>query len=270
MKTNSYAWLDGRILEMDAARVSITDRGFTLADGVFETIMAVDGRPLWLSEHLLRLRESANCLQIPLRWDESEIERVIQDLLEKSAGKRNVLRITLTRGPTNERGLYSIAQQSTPTTLITVSSWKAPVEQQVIVSTCTRRNEHSPLARIKSLNYGDNLLAKQEALRRGATDALMINGAGNISCATVGNVFLLIEGEWRTPSLACGILPGLARKRLIELLSADEAALPVECVSHASAGIISNSLGCSLIGSIDGRVLAVPPRWEDVESIYVD
>ena len=77
----------------------------------------------------------------------------------------------------------------------------------------------------KSLGYGDAILARREAVANRADDAVLLNCQGNLACSTVGNVFLRIHGEWLTPDLDSGILPGLARARLIPILSAKPAPL---------------------------------------------
>ncbi len=137
--------------------------------------------------------------------------------------------------------------------------------QNTVICRSTRRNEHSPLSGIKSLNYGDNILARREAVQKGASDALMLNTKGHVACATVGNVFFRLNGAWTTPMLSDGILPGIARAKIIPQLEASERTLTEQDIAGADAAFISNSLGCTAIASIEGRVLqqsALP------ESIY--
>ncbi len=131
----------------------------------------------------------------------------------------------------------------------------------------TRRNEYSPLSGIKSLNYGDNILARREAVHKGATDALMLNTQGHVACATVVNVFFRIEGRWITPKLSDGILPGLARAKVIPGIGAIETTLTERDIAQADAAFISNSLGCTVIAGIEGRALQGVATLPDL-SIY--
>jgi branched-chain amino acid aminotransferase len=262
------AWLNGSIVESGQAYISLSDRGFTLADGVFETIRTARARPLWFADHLARLKNSAATLGIPLEHDDRKVEAAIVQLLETSEQADSAVRITLTRGPSSKRGLWPPGEPVHPTLLITVAPLAAFPAQDMVVCRSSRRNEHSPLSRIKSLNYGDNLLARREAFDRGATDALMLNTSGDLACATVGNVFLRIERRWVTPRLADGALAGLARARLIKTINATELAVSSTSIGKADAGFVSNSLGCAVIDRIEGQPLQDITRDVDLTSIY--
>lgn len=248
-------WCNGAFLDESDAKLSITDRGFTLADGIFETLLAIGQAPLWLPDHLRRLRTSADFLGLHVVYDDDAIAAALAELLRANGFTKSAVRITLTRGPTAKRGLWVSDNPDHPTLLMACASAATPAPQRVVICRTTRRNEQSPLSQIKSLNYGDNILARREAIAKGAGDALMLNTQEHIACATVGNVFFLVDGKWLTPKLSDGILPGLARARLIGALNAREGSLPEAVVSKAEAAFISNSLGCTAITEIDGRVL---------------
>ena len=124
-----------------------------------------------------------------------------------------------------------------------------------VLATGTRRNEHSPLARVKSLNFLDNVLARREAAARGADEALLLNTRGRLAEATIGNLFLLLDGELATPPIADGALPGIMRGLLMERCSAVERSLEPEDLSVAEAGFISNALGLRPLATVDGRVI---------------
>ena len=197
----SQVWLNGRLLPEAEAGLSIFDRGFTLGDGIFETLRVCEGRPLWLDDHLARFQHGAGVLGIPLPFEDRAIRRGLAELIEASGHQQASLRLTLSRGPSRARGLWPPASPATPTLLAVVSPFpgtgRPPL--RLIVAGTVRRNEHSPLSLIKSLNYGDNILARREADSRGADDALMMNGQGRITCGTVGNIFLRFAGVWVTP-----------------------------------------------------------------------
>jgi branched-chain amino acid aminotransferase len=248
-------WYNGVFREESEAMLSISDRGFTLADGIFETLLAIGTNPLWFEDHLRRLRDAGGQLGLHIAYDDEAIKAAVVQLLQKANNLQSAVRITLTRGPTSKRGLWVSDNPDHPTLLITCAPAGKPVAQHMIVCQTTRRNEQSPLSQIKSLNYGDNILARREAIARGATDALMLNGKGSIACATVGNVFFNVHGTWLTPPISDGILPGLARKRLVEALGAQEQSLLPDIVRDVDTAFISNSLGCSPIAEIEGHSL---------------
>ena len=264
----SLVWCNGALLAQSEASIAITDRGFTLADGIFETLRTVGNRPLWLAEHLARLRAGAQFLGLLVAYDDAVIEAAIVRLLEDSGFSEGAVRITLTRGPTTQRGLWSSDNPGHPTLLITVAAAGKMPPQHMVICLTTRRNEYSPLSGIKSLNYGDNILARREAIAKGASDALMLNTQGHVACATVGNVFFRINGQWVTPRLADGILPGIARAKIIQRTAAIERILVEPDLLQADAAFISNSLGCTPIASIEGHELPGGEALPDL-SIYM-
>ncbi len=263
-------WLNGSIVDQDEALVPVADRGFTLADGIFETIKAVGSTPFWLSDHLKRLKAGAVEIGLTIPFSESRICDAVGRLLAGAADDaRSAIRLTVTRGPVAARGLWpKETKASQPTCVLTVAPSPAALPQDVVVCQSTRRNEHSPLSRIKSLGYGDNILARREAIERGADDAIMLNTQGHVACATVGNVFFRIAGSWVTPPIADGILPGLARKRFIAELRAAELSLSCELIQKSDAGFVCNSLGFSQIKSLDGRALPGDLSEIPIEAVY--
>jgi len=264
----TLVWLNGDLIDQSEARLSTTDRGVTLADGVFETILCVGTDALWASDHFERLKASANQMSIEIPYNEGILSKAITDLLRSPPASRCAIRLTVTRGPTFARGLWPRAQSSSPTCLLTIAPTEEVSDQAVVVSALTRRNEHSPLSRIKSLSYGDNILARREALTRNADDAIMLNTAGNVACAAAGNVFFEIEGRWMTPGLGDGVLGGLARKRFLKELDAIEATLSRAQIMSSSAAFVSNSLGVARIERIEGHRLPGKLNGDMISSIY--
>lgn len=262
-------WLNGDFLDQGEARIHVTDRGFTLADGIFETIKAVGYAPLWLSEHFERLKAGAVEIGLDIPFGETRICDAIDRLLEGVTGEAaSAIRLTVTRGPMAARGLFPNEKAAQPTCLLTIASSQTPASLDFVICRSTRRNEHSPLARIKSLNYGDNIVARREAIARGFDDAIMLNTNGHAACATVGNVFFKIDGTWLTPSRADGILSGLARRRFIAEIGAVESSIAVETILRSDAAFVCNSLGCSQIKSIDGRELPGQLDELPIRSVY--
>ena len=245
-------WMNGALVVEDAARIDPTDRGLTLGDGLFETIRVADGKAVHLPRHLTRLRTSAAILAIPFKWSNDAIRTAIAQILAARSIADGVLRLTLTRGP-SARGLLPTGPVS-PTFLIQAGPLPPPAgPARVIVALSTRRNEWSPTSKLKSTNYLDNILARQEAIQRGADDALLLNTAGRLAEATVANFFVRIGGRLLTPLVADGALPGIARALLIERAQAEEAPLEINDLWRCDAAFLSNSLGLRAISEIDMR-----------------
>jgi Branched-chain amino acid aminotransferase/4-amino-4-deoxychorismate lyase len=120
---------------------------------------------------------------------------------------------------------------------------QAPKELHLIICETTRRNEHSPLSRIKSLNYGDNLLALKEAEQKGAGDAVLLNTAGDAACTTFGNLYADIGGQLYTPPLKDGAMDGVFRSKAVEKYGVQERTLSRnDLEKHAEGIYIANSV----------------------------
>ena len=184
------------------------------------------------------------------------LEEALVSLLAASGHDDSALRLTLSRGPSSRRGLWPPDDPASPTLLATVAGLPpARPRLRLAIAEGTRRNEHSPLSRMKSLNYGDNLLARREAARRGMDDALMLNGRGDIVCGTVGNFFLRTGRPLAHASRSDGALPGLARRRLLSILDVEEKTIARQDLPRADAAFLCNSLGIGAVLEIEGHPL---------------
>lgn len=249
-------WLNGRLLPAAEARIDPADRGFTLGDGLFETIRIKDGKLRHLPRHLERLAAGVELLHLPLPHGAAELAGAMAALIEATGVTDGVLRLTLSRG-TGARGVLPPADAK-PTLLMTAAPaahMTAPVA--AIIARCTRRNEHSPLSRLKSLNYLDSILARQEAAERGADEALLLNAAGRLAESSVANLFLSVGGRQGgrllTPPVADGALPGIRRALILERHGAEEAPLTPDDLARADEAILTNSLGLRPLVAVDGR-----------------
>jgi branched-chain amino acid aminotransferase len=245
-------WLNGVLCDGREARIDPADRGFTLGDGLFETLAVRDGKILRLRKHLRRLGRGCDLIRLPPPPD--TLASAIAAVLAANALQDAAVRITYTRG-VGARGL-PIPDTCQPTLLVTAAPLPAPrPPAHCIVSTVTRRNEHSPLSRIKSTNYLDNVLARDEAQRRGAADALLLNTAGSMAEATAANLFIVKNGLVVTPPLADGALEGIMREELIAITGAIECSLHLRDVLSADEVFLSNSLGLQPVIAVDGSTV---------------
>lgn len=240
-------WQDGRIVASKEARISIADRGFLLGDGLFETMPVHRGRVFDLDAHLARLASGLALLNLAEAVDFVKLRAGIAAYLAVEEMDSAVLRITITRGP-GPRGLIP-PEKPCPTVSMTLSPMPpARIEPiSLHVATVTRRNELSPLSRIKALPYLDNVLALQEARAHGADEALLLNTRGNIACASSANIFVIQEDRLETPPISDGALPGTMRALVLTLakdldLVAAETPLSVECLAEADEVFLTNAI----------------------------
>ncbi|WP_046869165.1 aminotransferase class IV [Microvirga massiliensis] len=254
-------WLDGKIQEDARASFDLRDRGLLLGDGLFETFVAWNGRAFMLDAHLDRLLAGAAALQMPI---ERELLRPPVDALAAALPSGGVIRLTVTRG-TGPRGLRLPAHQ-TPVVFATASApWRPALElpQVRLATTSIRRNASSPLSRHKTLAYLDNVLALQEALERGADDALLLTTQGRVACASAANLFLIHGRNLLTPPLEDGVLAGITRGLVLQQiapmcgLNPREASLSREALFKADAVFLTNSVALvTEVIDVDGVPLA--------------
>jgi branched-chain amino acid aminotransferase len=246
-------WLNGALLPAEAARIDPADRGLTLGDGVFETIRVQGGQAMHLARHLARLRAGAAVLGIPTGWSDMALGQAIAAVTKAAGLVDAAARLTLTRGPA-PRGVLPPSEPH-PTVLITAGALPPPAPPAcAVIAASTRRNQDSPLSRIKSLNYLDNIIARREAAARGADDAILLDTRGHVAEATVASLFVVLDETILTPPLADGAMPGITRARLLAAGLAQERTLLPEDLSRARAGFLTNSLGLRALARIENRV----------------
>ncbi len=261
-------FLDGRIVDQQSAGVALSDRGFTLADGVFETLRIRAGSVVDVQAHLERLAGAMECLAFPRLGDGCDLARHLDQTREANGMAEGVLRLTITRGR-GARGLAP-APDAVPTVCITAAQPPSrPDDFTAVIATRTRRNEFSPLSRLKSLSYLDNVMALQEAGERGADDAVLLNTCGNAVCFTAANLMARFGEDMVTPPVGDGALPGTVRRRLLERLPIIEMSLPPADLERADEIISTNSLGIRRLSALDGDIRA-PERklFDAVLEIY--
>lgn len=242
---------NGSYLADNTLTIPVTDRGLLLADGLFETVYIKNRTPLFLADHYSRMLDAASVIKIPFDLTLPELEKIAVRLIDENFSDdedEGSLRITHTRG-SGPRGI-GIPAEVSPTLFVTVSpshGVHADNPLSLYVSTIWR-NESSPLSRIKSLAYLDNILARDEAVQNGATEAVMLNAKGEVACITIGNIFIVdSHGEILTPPLKAGILPGITRRQVIDLcrkndISIQEKSLSLNDLENAAEIFVTNSI----------------------------
>lgn len=251
-------WLDSSLVDAGAG-IRADDRGLLLGDGLYETLLVREGRPVRLDAHLTRLRRGAAVIALPL--PEFDMAAAMAAVLAANGLTDGSLRLTVTRGG-GPRGLAP-PPRPRPTMMITAAAAAPPpAPARCILATRTRRNERSPLAAIKSLNCLDSIVARIEAGEREADDAILLNTAGRVAEATAANVFVIAAGRALTPPVADGALPGVMRAELLARGAVECALAPGDLLA-AEAVFLTSSLGIRPVCRLDGHDLDVDGalRW---------
>lgn len=204
----TYCYVNGEIVLADQATVSVFDHGFTVADGVFETLKFESGQAFAISRHLKRLKHSCAGLGIAIPDEQVLLEAVEKTSQANAHVQFGRMRITVTsgRGP-----LGSDRMKVDPTLVISVAPQKewAPTSEVLLVPWI--RNERSPLVGLKTTSYAENVYALDAAHNHGFSEALFLNSVGLLSEGTGSNIFIVKNGEVFTPGLNSGLLAGITR-----------------------------------------------------------
>ncbi|MFT4552162.1 MAG: branched-chain amino acid aminotransferase [Chlamydiales bacterium] len=252
-------YFQDRIVPSDDLHLDIKDRGFLLGDGLFETIHSFSGSIPYLLMHWDRLNAGLSVLDIPRFLSFELLETAVEQVLKANKLERAeaTLRLTVTRGA-GPRGLLP-PESPSPRLFLTACPYQAPKKEAFsAIIASIRRNEYSPLSRIKSLCYLDNVLAKQEAFKSSKDEALLLNSKGKIVGASAANVFFLKGGKLFTSDINEGTLAGVTRQIIIEVAQKIDLAIVFEAIEirdlpFVQEAFLSNSLlGVMPLVEIDG------------------
>ncbi len=251
--TSEWVHLDGRLVPADQARVETVTPGFLYGLGVFETFRATNGRVLGLDRHHARARTGAGVLDLSLPLTLDGLRSAVTELTSRC-------------GLADGRVRWTVADRGNgrpPVSLLTARPLddypSIYVEGVAAVFASTVRNERSPLSRLKTLNYLDNLLSRRQADAAGAYEALLLNTGGAVAEGSATNVFVVSGTRLLTPRVEDGALAGVTRGVVLELargagLSPSEIRLTPDDLFAADEALLTNAVaGVLPLVSLDAR-----------------
>ncbi|MGD8914507.1 MAG: branched-chain-amino-acid transaminase [Candidatus Thiodiazotropha sp.] len=267
--TQPVFWLNGRIVNAAEAMIPLTDHGLLYGDGVFEGIRFYNAKPFRLGDHLTRLALSARALMLELPYRIAELETAVAEVIEVFAAEDGYIRLVVTRGPGSlgldpsrcERpNVFLIADR---VALVAEEKRRHGIE---LITASTRRPGPTVLdPRIKSLNYLNNILAKLEARRAGADEALLLNERGYVTEGTAENIFIVRGGGLYTPPVSDGALDGITRGVVLELSrqegieSIERSLTPYDVHTADECFLCGTGAELLPVRAVDGRQLACVP-----------
>jgi branched-chain amino acid aminotransferase len=267
-------FLNGQFVPEAQAVVPVNDRGFLYGDGLFETLRVRGGRPFRMAQHLERMTRGADFLKIKCPFTPKELVNFAEQLIEKNRMPEAVLRVTLTRGP-GERG-YTPQIDSRPTVVMTLHAMPeagAPIQWRLITSSC-RIPAGDPLSSFKTLNKLTHIMARREAVKKGADEALLVNTNGEVVETASGNLFWIGGGKICTVPTSCGALPGITRAVVLEIcqslgLPVNEHVIKPEALKKSEGIFITQSvLGIVPVTAFDCEPVARSPLVEQISRAY--
>ncbi len=215
MSFGGRAWIDGRVCDLEDARIPVTDRGFLLGDGCFDSVRTYGRRPFLLGDHLDRLRKSAAALYLGVPWTDDELAAATDAVLAGwPADREAVIRIVVTRGD-GGHGLL-LPDPEVPRLVILARPqprWPERARREGIglgLPAAPVSKDAAVPAHVKSANYLAGVLALREAHAQGASEALLRAPDGTWAEATTSNLFVVKGGAIRTPEVV-HVLPGITR-----------------------------------------------------------
>lgn len=221
MRSNNYAYINERFVPEAEATVSIFDRGFLYGHGIFETMRVYEGKVFRVREHLDRLLASLKHLEIKCPLAPEDLGTILRVLAERNKVRGGFARLYITSGASSQ-GLMTRSEHGvTLVALCESREFECPKLRVIISST---RLDPS-LSCHKTANRLPYMLARREAEKEGADEAILLNSGGRPVELSTSNLFVVKAGELFTPALSEGPLPGVTRD--VVLLLASEMLVPV-------------------------------------------
>jgi branched-chain amino acid aminotransferase len=267
-------YINGEIVSRDKAQISVFDRGLLYGYGLFETMRSYNGHVFCLDRHIARLMNSAGILGIRDALEPQKLETGVLRILKANGIDDARIRLTVTAGEGN-RGL-TLPSAGRLNIIITVEDLILPSPDAYSKGLCTsivsiRRNSESPLCRMKTLGYLENMIAHAEAIAAGSDEAILLNCDGEVAESSASNIFIVESGRVITPPIDAGILPGITRSVVIDLaakigVKLVQEAVSVERLMNAEEVFITNSIiEIMPIVAIDGRPMGSGSRGKVTE-----
>jgi D-alanine transaminase len=218
-------WFNGETIPMSEARPSVEDRGSQFADGVYEVVRLYDGKPFTLTEHLERLRKSATGIQITMPLSVEALASEIRKFIPKAGVGDGMIYLQLTRGVCPRNHLFP--QPACKPTLYFYARPlpKIPPPGEGEAKIWTVADERWKRCWIKCIGLIANVLAKNEAVAKGADEAIFVEH-GVVSECSASNFYAVIGGRVITHPVGPKVLPGITRAALLEVAS--ELGVPID------------------------------------------
>jgi|TARA_R100000501_G_scaffold15113_1_gene27363 D-alanine transaminase len=217
------AYTNGRITPARRATVSIDDRAYLFGDGVYEVSAFFDGTAFDWPMTLERLKHSRDELRIAAPMSDAALTIAVRRLIAKSRVRTGLVYLQVTRGAAPRE--HAFPKDAVPGLTMTVRPYDfaaQPAKQRVGVSAITVADERWARCQVKSVALLANVLAKQEAKERGAFEAVMVGRDGAVTEGSSTTTWMVTaDGTVVTRPLSNDILPGVRRRRLLQLLEDD-------------------------------------------------
>jgi 4-amino-4-deoxychorismate lyase len=243
-----FVYLNGKIVPKEEALISAYDHGYLYGVGLFETFRVYDGHIFLLDDHLQRLNDGLNSLLIEKCFTKEEVEEAVSDLLKANRFQNAYIRLNISAG-WGELGL-TVDPYVEPTVIIYSKPLPPPgseIFEKKAQLLKIARNTPEGNYRLKSHHFLNNILAKREIGNRMDVEGIFLTAKGDLAEGVVSNLFWVKDDTVFTPSIETGILNGITRQFVIQLvrqrgMRVQEGFFKPEALNDADELFITNSI----------------------------
>ena len=269
----TIAYLNGEFLPKDEARISVLDRGFIFADGIYEVMPAYNRIIFRLEEHLQRLQNSLDAIHISNPHSNEEWKHIMEQLVEKNSADDQSLYLQITRGVAERDHVFS--DDMVPT-VFAMSRPLVKKESHNGVKAITKEDIRWKFCDIKSIALLPGVLLRYDAHQQGAYEAILIRD-GFLTEGAASNVFIVNGNIVATPPKDHKVLPGITRDLTVELLQKNAITIEERPITEAELHtaeeiwITSSTQEIVPIVALDGRPVGsgdVGEMWHQANTIY--
>ena len=266
MASELFISMNFRDVDAATASVPVLDHGFLFGDSVYEVVRTWKGRLLFADEHLARLKNSAKGIGLKLPHTRAEYKNEFRRMHKRSGNADSYLRLIVTRGTgALELATKTCADQLSIVIAKALTVWDKTLYERgakLSIPSVLRNSPRATNPAFKTGNYLNNVLAIEQVVKAGATEALMLNSEGFVTECTTANVFWIKDDKIFTPALDAGILAGVTRAKVIGLcktlgLDCEEGRyLPNALLSADEAFITSTTRDVMPVTRVDNATIA--------------
>jgi D-alanine transaminase len=258
------AYVNGRYQDIRDACVNIEDRGYQFADGVYEVCEVRDGRIVDMPRHMTRLLRSLGELRIAMPMPLSSLQVVQHEVVRRNRVRNGIVYLQVTRGVARRDHAFPL-QPVKPSIVVTARALSRQKNEATAargIKVITYPENRWPRVDIKSVSLLPNVLAKQAAREQGAYEAWYVDAEGRVTEGASSNAWIVAKGRVITRSAESGILAGITRAVLIEVLAGlqlkfeERAFTPQEAFDADEAFVTASSQIVMPVVAIDGRPIA--------------
>ncbi|HUV22372.1 MAG TPA: D-amino acid aminotransferase [Gammaproteobacteria bacterium] len=277
----TIAYLNGKFLPLEEARISPMDRGFLFGDGIYEVIPSYGGKMVGFSPHIARLQTGLDAIEIKHGWSDEQWKELCTSLLEKNGNGNLGVYLHVTRGADTKRN-HAYPEGIKPTVFgyaFEIPPPPIPDRDKIKPFTCaTGLDMRWDRCNIKSISLLGNVLHYQQGHSKGDGEILLYNGNNELTECGACNAYIVKNGVVATPPLDNQILPGITRLLLLSVLATD-GSIPVEervitmdeVWDADEVWISSSSKEVVPVVKLDGKPVGdgkPGPIWEKAAKLY--